>query len=183
MLERLGPDIQKVSEIAGEMTVQIPNSYSSKFKDFFEDFDNQLEDLGIQSYGISITTLEQVFLKIGNMDDPSELFTKKEYENGTEMQTEMGATTGHLGKTILKPTAMNSSLMPNVSPMEGDTFRDDSKQEGSTLVNLNATDGTFKNPRDHFNELNEAREDYNESPQNKRSLAATPTATAAVSAQ
>ena len=40
MLERLGPDIQKVSEIAGEMTVQIPNTYSSKFKDFFEDFDN-----------------------------------------------------------------------------------------------------------------------------------------------
>ena len=117
------------------------------------------------------------------------MFTKKEYENGTEMQTEMGATTGHLGKTILKPTAMNSSLMPNVSPIEGDTFRDDEKQEGSTLVNLNATDGTFKNPRDHFNELNEterqneAREDYNESPQNKRSLAATPTATAMQSAQ
>ena len=78
MLERLGPDVQKVSEIAGEMTVQIPNAYSSKFKDFFEDFDNQLTDLGIQSYGISITTLEQVFLKIGNMDDPSELFAKKE---------------------------------------------------------------------------------------------------------
>ena len=49
------------------------------------------------------------------MDDPSELFTKREYENGTELQTEMGATTAHLGKTILKPTAMNSNLMPNVN--------------------------------------------------------------------
>ena len=64
------------------------------------------------------------------MDDPSELFAKKEYENGTELQTEMGATTAHLGKTILKPTAMNSNLMPNVSPIEGhDTLRDDEKQE------------------------------------------------------
>ena len=80
MLGRLGPDIHKVSEIAGEMTVQIPNKYSAKFKDFFEDFDNDLTNLGIQSYGISITTLEQVFLKIGNMDDPSQLFKKKDFE-------------------------------------------------------------------------------------------------------
>ena len=39
MLEHLGPNVQIVSEIAGEMTVQIPNEYASKFKDFFEDFD------------------------------------------------------------------------------------------------------------------------------------------------
>ena len=82
------------------------------------------------------------------------------------MQTEMGATTAHMGKTILKPSAMHSGLMPNVSKTEGqDTYRDDEKQE-STLVNLNGTDGAIKNPRDHFNELNEAREDYNESSQN-----------------
>ena len=40
MLEHLGPNVQIVSEIAGEMTVQIPNEYASKFKDFFEDFDD-----------------------------------------------------------------------------------------------------------------------------------------------
>ena len=40
MLEHLGPNVQIVSEIAGEMTVQIPNEYAPKFKDFFEDFDN-----------------------------------------------------------------------------------------------------------------------------------------------
>ena len=95
------------------------------------------------------------------------------------MQTEMGATTAHLGKTILKPSAMISGLLPNVSRTEGhDTYRDDEKQE-STLVGLNATDGTFKNPRDHFNELNEAREGKNESPSAKRSQAPTPTPTQA----
>ena len=31
-------------------------SQSGKFKEFFEDFDNNLETLGIRSYGISITT-------------------------------------------------------------------------------------------------------------------------------
>ena len=94
------------------------------------------------------------------------------------MQTEMGATTAHMGKTILKPSAMNSGLLPNVSRTEGhDTLRDDEKQE-STLANLNATDGTIKNPRDHFNELNEGREGgENESPSAKRSQAPTPTPT------
>ena len=42
MLTRLGPDVQKVSEIAGEMTIQIPSKYSPHFKDFFADFDNDL---------------------------------------------------------------------------------------------------------------------------------------------
>ena len=58
MINKLGSDVQKVSEIAGEMTIQIPSTYSSEFKDFFADFDNDLEKLDIQSYGISITTLE-----------------------------------------------------------------------------------------------------------------------------
>lgn len=29
-------------------------------------FDEKLDNLGIRSYGVSITTLEEVFLKVGN---------------------------------------------------------------------------------------------------------------------
>ena len=69
------------------------------------------------------------------MEDPSELFSKKENKIDTEMQTEMGATMGatmgNFGKTILKPTAMNSSLMPNVRKIDGnDTFREESLLKG-----------------------------------------------------
>lgn len=52
------------------MTIQIPSHYSSKFGTFFEQFDLSLSALNIQSYGISISTLEEVFLKVGHMDDP-----------------------------------------------------------------------------------------------------------------
>jgi len=31
-------------------------------------FDDSLEDLGLTSYGISVTTLEEVFLKVGSRD-------------------------------------------------------------------------------------------------------------------
>ena len=65
-----------------------------------------------------------------------------------------------------------------MSPTEGkESFRDDEKLEGSTLVNLNGTDTALKNPREHFQELNEAREDYNDSVivPGKRTQAPTPT--------
>jgi len=42
---------------------------ASKFKEFFEAFDLKREELGIASYGISITTLEEFFLKVGGHID------------------------------------------------------------------------------------------------------------------
>jgi ATP-binding cassette subfamily A (ABC1) protein 3 len=39
---------------------------SNKFKKFFELFDQKLDVIGIQSYGISMTTLEEVFLRVGH---------------------------------------------------------------------------------------------------------------------
>ena len=42
---------------------------SAKFKDFFDEFDRSLEDLGLRSYGISVTTLEEVFLRVGHPDN------------------------------------------------------------------------------------------------------------------
>ena len=46
--------------------------YSHKFKSFFHDFDQRLDELGVQSYGISITTLEEVFLAVGDGRDIGE---------------------------------------------------------------------------------------------------------------
>jgi ATP-binding cassette, subfamily A (ABC1), member 3 len=69
--EHLGDEVTKLTEIQGEMTVQIPTSCVSKFKDFFPIFDESYQSLGIRSYGLSLTTLEQVFLEIGHLEDPS----------------------------------------------------------------------------------------------------------------
>jgi len=43
------------------------------FKNFFDDFDKNLEKLGVRSYGVGITTLEEVFLKIGHGEDVEKL--------------------------------------------------------------------------------------------------------------
>jgi ATP-binding cassette subfamily A (ABC1) protein 3 len=69
----LGAEVKKLSEINTEITVQIPSSYASKFKKFFLDFDENMTRLDIQAYGISITTLEDVFMKVGHMQKPEEV--------------------------------------------------------------------------------------------------------------
>lgn len=62
------------------MTIQFPKEYSALFRDFFTDFDNDLASLDVISYGISVTTLEQVFLDIGHNLNPKPRFV---IENGT----------------------------------------------------------------------------------------------------
>ena len=51
------------------MNFQLPNEASNLFKDFFDEMDSNLIELGIRSYGVGITTLEEVFLRIGKGDD------------------------------------------------------------------------------------------------------------------
>ena len=58
-----------MSEVSSEMTFQLPTESSSLFKDFFNELDNNLDNLGIRSYGVGITTLEEVFLKIGHGEE------------------------------------------------------------------------------------------------------------------
>lgn len=57
--------VEKLSEVSSEITIQVPTDLSNKFKDFFMKFDEKLEELEIESYGISVTTLEEVFLSVG----------------------------------------------------------------------------------------------------------------------
>jgi ATP-binding cassette subfamily A (ABC1) protein 3 len=62
------------------MTFYLPTASSAQFKEFFNELDNSLDELGIRSYGVGITTLEEVFLKIGKgevNDDEDEEEMKK----------------------------------------------------------------------------------------------------------
>ena len=41
----------------------IPFEQAPKFTDFFNQFDQCMQDYGINSYGVGMTTLEEVFIK------------------------------------------------------------------------------------------------------------------------
>ena len=74
-----------ISRVAAEVAFQLPLNEMSKFKELFNGLDENLQELKINSYGISITTLEEVFLKVAEGSDPSKKggmkFNKEENEN------------------------------------------------------------------------------------------------------
>ncbi|CAG9334830.1 unnamed protein product [Blepharisma stoltei] len=72
------PEASLMSDVHAEITFQIPNSSSSKFTEFFAALDKQLNFLQLPSYGISVTTLEEVFLRVAREDASG--FAKKDQE-------------------------------------------------------------------------------------------------------
>lgn len=67
---KLGPEVKLTSEVSSEANFHIPASLARLFKAFFEQFDRDQELLGIRSYGISVPTLEDVFLRVTNENTP-----------------------------------------------------------------------------------------------------------------
>ena len=61
--KHLGP-AELISEVSSEISFGVQEEVASSFNEFFRQFDLDMQDLGIISYGISITTLEEVFLHI-----------------------------------------------------------------------------------------------------------------------
>ena len=51
------------------------------FASFFTEFDSQLEKLGVSNYGLSISTLEDVFMKIVDGNEPKKQQLSSEIEN------------------------------------------------------------------------------------------------------
>ncbi|XP_077973323.1 cholesterol transporter ABCA5-like isoform X3 [Styela clava] len=82
-------DAQLQRSVGMEHVYTLPLNQVSKFSELFADFDKRQDELNIQSYGVSMTTLEEVFLKIGEDDDVDEeangqTETYRTYDNGTK---------------------------------------------------------------------------------------------------
>jgi hypothetical protein len=73
------------------MTFQLPSESASQFKDFFTQLDGCLDQLGIRSYGVGITTLEEVFLKIaeGTEEAKGEKIDTDDSKNKLLLQNEL----------------------------------------------------------------------------------------------
>lgn len=61
------PLAKVLSNVSAEVAFQLPLATVTEFPNLFEDIDKNLVKLKINSYGISITTLEEVFLKVAQL--------------------------------------------------------------------------------------------------------------------
>eukprot|EP00808_Paulinella_micropora_P015761 g60953.t1 len=69
------PEFSVLNESAGEISYRLPLRCSEKFADLFDAIDKDRKQLAVDTYGMSVTTLEEVFLRVGAED---ELITSEE---------------------------------------------------------------------------------------------------------
>ncbi len=77
-LEKVFGRVEKLSEVSQEITFKIDYDQAAQFQEFFSEFDEKLDELDILSYGISMTTLEEVFLKANGDVDEAPRLTEKD---------------------------------------------------------------------------------------------------------
>ncbi|KAJ6635436.1 Phospholipid-transporting ATPase ABCA3 [Pseudolycoriella hygida] len=65
LLSKYIPDITAETDIGTELTYVLKEDYVSQFRTIFADLEASSVDLNVTSFGVSLTTMEEVFLKVG----------------------------------------------------------------------------------------------------------------------
>ncbi|XP_053687488.1 phospholipid-transporting ATPase ABCA3-like [Sabethes cyaneus] len=81
------PDIHIDTDIGTELSFILSEKYTESFQPMLQDLEENCENLGISSFGISLTTMEEVFLKVGS--DALALDSKPSIEDNYSDQTEI----------------------------------------------------------------------------------------------
>ncbi|XP_055602218.1 phospholipid-transporting ATPase ABCA1-like [Uranotaenia lowii] len=66
LLRKFIPDVNIEVENASELTIILKKEYTQLFQSMLKELETHMEYCGVTSYGISLTTLEEVFLKAGS---------------------------------------------------------------------------------------------------------------------
>ncbi|XP_060519226.1 phospholipid-transporting ATPase ABCA3 isoform X2 [Cylas formicarius] len=82
VLRRHIPNIEIESNIGSELTYLLSENQSYVFEPMLRDLETKTTELGVNSYGISLTTLEEVFMKVGADHGQEEMYNN-EVQNGT----------------------------------------------------------------------------------------------------
>lgn len=67
------PGINVQEDIASELSYALPDEHVERFEKLFQRLEDCQESLGLASFGVSLTTLEEVFLKVGSDSNFSEI--------------------------------------------------------------------------------------------------------------
>ncbi|ETL35618.1 hypothetical protein L916_12275 [Phytophthora nicotianae] len=80
------PTSQVLSNVGSEIAFQLSLDSSPLFAEMFAELDRQSKQLGVLSYGVSVTTLEEVFIKVAELDDENHQHTLQDrlYTNTSE---------------------------------------------------------------------------------------------------
>ena len=63
------PEAEQATDVGAELSYVLPSSSTPSFPTLFEKLEAEKATLGIQSFGISVTTMEEVFMKVRDSVD------------------------------------------------------------------------------------------------------------------
>uniref|UniRef100_A0A452TZU1 ATP-binding cassette sub-family A member 3-like n=1 Tax=Ursus maritimus TaxID=29073 RepID=A0A452TZU1_URSMA len=85
------PEARLESNVAAELSFILPKEYTHRFKDLLTDLENRQTELGIGSFGVSITTMEEVFLRVSREDEDLQTPSLKDKNRRENMNQNMNA--------------------------------------------------------------------------------------------
>ncbi|CAK4089010.1 unnamed protein product [Aphanomyces euteiches] len=84
------PTAKVLSNVGTEISFQLPLDCSHLFAPMFSELDTNLSKFGVLSYGISVTTLEEVFIKVAEVGDEHHQHTLQPRTNGADRREDKG---------------------------------------------------------------------------------------------
>lgn len=102
------PGIQVQEDIASELAYELSDEYVDRFQEMFEKLEEKQASLKLGSFGVSLTTLEEVFLKVGSDSDfgkPGNITSA--FKNDTQ--------NGHVHHRSNDVEASDNEIVPSVS--------------------------------------------------------------------
>ncbi|TKR67155.1 hypothetical protein L596_023350 [Steinernema carpocapsae] len=89
VLKRFSPNVAMHSCVGQEATFLLPASDRARFPDMFKTLEREQAQLNINSFGVSITTMEEVFLKVGDLaNERMKVFEEDDLPESTEKITD-----------------------------------------------------------------------------------------------
>jgi len=115
-------DATVLTDVGTELTFQLPFTSSQGFQPLFEHFDANESKLGIQSYGMSVTTLEEVFIKIAH---GTNTIADQEKHHGTVATSSKDTSKAVADNWILPELEMGTSYLSPAGDHNFDKLADD----------------------------------------------------------
>ncbi|XP_063924062.1 phospholipid-transporting ATPase ABCA1-like isoform X2 [Zophobas morio] len=114
LLRKHIPEVDIHSFVGSELKYHLPGNEAAKFESLLRDLEANMSMLEIRSYGISLTSLEEVFMKIGADHDAdiTKLYAKNANQQASSSATE--TETKYLSGIALIPNQILAMLLKKV---------------------------------------------------------------------
>ena len=97
------PDAVTLGDVAAEISFRLPQNSNTVFKSLFASLDGKLNELNLENYSISVTTLEEVFLRVSRGDE--------EIEGRRNSRLGKDATEGEANPTPDEPSIQDNAVL------------------------------------------------------------------------